>query len=700
MGHLAAILGFGIPLVALGIVVIVLVANSVAVVGGTQIAVLERRYFGRRLPDGRVIAETGQIGVQAKTLGPGVHFLIPFLYKARKVEFTVVRENQVGIVESIDGNPVSPGKIFAKVVEGHNAFQDAEAFLKNGGEKGPQNQILAPGNYRINTALFKVSFADAVEIPPGKIGIVAALDGQPIARGRLLGGHIDGHKNFEDGQGFLLNGGQRGPQLDILLPGTYRINTKLFEVSIRDACVIPSGKVGLVTALDGSPLPADEYVAKQVDGHGDFQDAAKFLELGGQRGPQLDTLRPSTYYINPLMFEVELTDVTEVERGEVAVIVSNVGAEPTAEMISSFSEAAKDDEDKGPVGERYVVPKGYRGIQDNVLGPGRYYFNKRAYIAYIVDTTNQTVDWDEDENTKFDPLRVISKDGFPIKVSVKVVVRVRPEQAPLMVAKIGSIDNLIQHVIHPMIDSSFRNQASATSAMNFMQERQEEQNRAYERTKLELEKYHVECVSVLICQIDLPQDLMDTQTRKVISQQQNEMYQAESLAQVERAETEKKRAIADQQPSLVKAEIGVQIAKQNKEQAIVEAQGKGESLRLMAEGEAAGITAKGKAEGERIAAIGEATAQAYEQQNKAIGGAGVTAIEVVKRLAEGQVKITPDLLVSGGGSGSGLGELLSLFLAQTIQGAEKSSGVAAVGAVAPSVESAKPETDRKEEGSS
>ena len=167
--------------------------------------------------------------------------------------------------------------------------------------------------------------------------------------------------------------------------------------------------------------------------------------------------------------------------------------------------------------ERYVVPAGYRGIQEEVSGPGMYYLNRRAFIPYIINTTNITVDWDEGDKTKFDPLKVVSHDGFEIRVSVKVVIRVRPDQAPYMVAKIGSIENLVEHVIHPMIDSSFRNQASSTSAMNFMQNRHEEQEKAEDRTRKELEKYHVELVSVLICQIQLPEDLMRTQTEKILA---------------------------------------------------------------------------------------------------------------------------------------------------------------------------------------
>jgi uncharacterized membrane protein YqiK len=232
-----------------------------------------------------------------------------------------------------------------------------------------------------------------------------------------------------------------------------------------------------------------------------------------------------------------------------------------------------------------------------------------------------------------------------------------------MIAKIGSIENLVLHVIHPMIDSSFRNQASSTSAMNFMQDRQEEQRKAEDRARLELERYHVECVSVLICQIILPQALMDTQTLKIIAQQQQAMYEEQQKAQQSRISTEKTMAEAEQQKNLVEAEIGVKIAMQNREKVIQAAQGEAESIRLRAVGEAAGIKARGDAEGARILAIGEATARAYEMQNKAIGQQGVTAIEIAKQIATGNIKVTPDILVQGGDN---LGGLLSAFLTKTV----------------------------------
>ena len=652
-------------------VLLILAYFSIVIVAGSEMAVMERRWFGKKMPQGRVVAMGNEVGIQGRTLGPGLHFLIPFIYVARKYPFIEIKDGEIGIVESIDGNPIPPGRIFAQVVEGHNAFQDGEAFLQNGGQKGPQIQILPPGKYRVNPYQFNVSKGGAVVIDKGRVGVVTSMDGQKIPPGRLLGQSVTGHSNFESGQAFLENGGQKGPQIDILQPGTYRINLNLFQVEIHDATVIPANNVGLVTALDGNPLPETEYIAKSITGHDDYQDAQKFLSAGGQRGPQLDVLRPGTYYVNPLMFKVELDEVAVVERGQVAVVISNVGEEPTEEMKRRLtaSQAASPGDAVEEAKERYVVPKGYRGIQEEVAGPGRYYLNKRAFIPYIIDTTNITIDWDNSAETRFDPLKVISKDGFPIDVSVKVVVRVRPDQAPYMVAKVGSIENLILHVIHPMIDSSFRNQASSTSAMNYLQNRQEEQTRAEDRARTSLEKYHVECVSVLICQINLPQELMETQTKRIIAEQQKQMFAMQQEAEAARISTEKTRATADQQGELVKAEIGVKVADQQKQKTII-----------LAEGDAEGIRLKGEGEAKKIEAIGQATAEAYRKQNAALGQQAITAIEVVKRVAEGNIRITPDILVAGEKGG-----LLDILLAQLVR---KGGTPAAAAAAAPAQVSA------------
>jgi regulator of protease activity HflC (stomatin/prohibitin superfamily) len=649
---------------------LILIYNTVVIVGGEEIAVLERRWFGRSMPDGRVVAMTNEVGIQARILAPGLHLMIPFIYKVTKKGMTIIGEAEIGLVESIDGVPVPPGHIFGRAVEGHNLFQDGQAFLMNKGEKGPQVQILPPGIYRINPYLFRITKTSAVNIENNMIGVVVATDGEPIGPGRLLGKRVEGHDNFQNGQSFLGAGGQKGPQIDILLPGTYRINTDLFNVQPMPATVVPAKSIGVVTAKDGDPMPITEYVAKSSAGHKDFQDAAAFLSGGGQRGPQFDFLRPGTYYINPMMFDTVKDEVLVVQRGEVAVVVSNIGKDPTHEYAAETTAPVEDRLREGL--ERYVVDSGYRGIQKEVLGPGTYYLNKLAYTPHIIPTTNITIDWAETKNTQegpkaFNPLAIVSKDGFEMTVEVKVILRVQPQQAPYMVARIGTIDNLIEHVIHPLIDSSFRNQASSSEAMKFMQDRHEEQRKAESHVIEELVRYHVECVSVLICQIKLPERLMETLTNKVVASQQMSMFDSQQEAEGRRKEMEKTRAQADLQKMLVQAEIDVEIATQQKQQAIILAEGKSQSIRLEQEGVAGGVEAVGKAEGEKIRAIGQATAEAYQKQVQALGQTSLSLIEIMKQVSNGHIKITPDVVVQGS-NGDSSGGALSAFLGGLMAG--------------------------------
>ena len=151
---------FGTLVIAGGLYVLF---RSVALVRGDQLAVLERRWLGRRMPEGRVVAMRHEVGVQAHILGPGLHFLTPFIYAVTKAPMLDVGEDEIALVEAIDGRPVDPGRIFAKVVSGHNLFQDGEAFLVQGGERGPQLEVIPPGLYRLNpyVATQQMSMFDA-----------------------------------------------------------------------------------------------------------------------------------------------------------------------------------------------------------------------------------------------------------------------------------------------------------------------------------------------------------------------------------------------------------------------------------------------------------------------------------------------------------------------------------------------------------
>jgi uncharacterized membrane protein YqiK len=676
------------------------VTRFVVNIGAKEVGIKERRYFGRRMAQGRVVATEGEVGIQADVLKPGLHFVLyPIERVTQKVPLVEIAADELGIVEAIDGEPMPTGSIFApdRAQNAHNNFQDPIAFIKQGGVKGIQLRTLQPGKWAIHPYLFGVSIASVTVIPPGKVGVITASDGMQLDQGRLHGKAISGHKNFQDAEQFIHNGGQKGPQVEILTPGTYRIHTQsvsiddpndvrpgVFTIRLFDATVISENQIGLVEALDGAPLDPRDYVATPVQGHDNFQDSNAFITAGGQRGPQKDILLPGTYYINPLLFKVIPENAKEVRPGEVAVIVSNTGKDPSEEVRRAMAQKIRErlereeqeqmhlaaekldkvdgenatiDEIKAELGsgdpadkrldsgahEAYVVPEGYRGIQESVVGPGRYYVNTLAVSPIVIPTTNQTVEWTAGEvaNT-FDPFEVISKDGFTMQLEVRVVFRVKPEDAPFMVAKIGDVTRLIQNVMHPLIDSIFRNQASESSAMAYLQNRHEEQERAEARVRMHLLKYHVDVVNVLICHIRLPEELMKTQTEKILAEQRQNMYDAQREAEVKRIELERTSSQADNQKSLMEATVGVDIAGKRSEQRKKEA-----------EGEAYYISETGKAEAEKMRLIGEAQGVAYKEQVNALGANGVAIVETLKVIGEKGVRITPDIMASGGGSGDG-----------------------------------------------
>ena len=694
------------------IVLVVILKRILVNVDAREIAIKERRYFGAKMPPGRVVATEGEVGIQADVLKPGLHLIkYPFERVVRKVPLIEIGADELGVVEAVDGEPMLPGRIFAldRAQNAHNNFQDPIAFIKQGGVKGIQLRTLPPGLWPIHPYLFRVSVAKTTVIPQGKVGIVIAADGAPLNAGRLLGKAIDGHLSFQNAELFVASGGQRGPQVDILTPGTYRILTQssgpddgaevkpgLFTVRLYDATVINENQIGLVEALDGSPLNPKDYVAESIPGHDNFQDGHEFINSTGQRGPQKDILLPGTYYINPQLFKVIPESAKEVKPGEVAVIVSNTGKDPSDEIRRKMADKVRermereekeqaeetvarldklDDRrtaeeiksellsgdpadrrlDEG-AHEAYVVPEGYRGIQETVVGPGRYYVNTLAISPIIIPTTNLTVEWTSGEvaNT-FNPFEVISKDGFTMQLEVRVVFRVKPEDAPFMVAKIGGIDRLIQNVMHPLIDSIFRNQASESSAMAYLQNRHEEQERAEARVRAHLLKYHVDVVNVLICHIHLPEDLMITQTEKILAEQRQNMYNAQREAEEKRIQLERTKSQADNQKDLMAATVGVEIAGKRAEQRKSEG-----------EGEAHYISQTGKAEAEKVRLMGEAQGVAYHEQVNALGAQGVALVEVLKVIGEKGVRITPDIMASGGSGGGdgggGIGTLLLLNL--------------------------------------
>src|SRR5215211_7018239 len=103
-----------LSMIGMGLLLLLIILRRILVnVGAREIAIKERRYLGRRMPPGRVVATEGEIGIQADVLKPGLHLIkYPFEKVVRNVPLIEIGADEMGIIEAIDGEPMPPGRIF------------------------------------------------------------------------------------------------------------------------------------------------------------------------------------------------------------------------------------------------------------------------------------------------------------------------------------------------------------------------------------------------------------------------------------------------------------------------------------------------------------------------------------------------------------------------------------------------------------
>ena len=243
-------------------------------------------------------------------------------------------------------------------------------------------------------------------IPNTKVGLV---EKRTSGKGSVSTGIIalNGEAGFQPA---LLRGG-----VHYLLPGQYKIH-------IHPLVTIPQGKIGYVFARDGVPLPPTQALASNAVAD-DLQDAAAFLQNGGQRGPQRKILREGTYAVNLAQFVVITTERVyflpleksdeEIFQRMTKVIQDRAGFDPvvikgtddlvgivtvhdgpslppgqiiaptvgdTAAQPDTYHNSFQDP-------ERFLRAGGQRGRQLQVLVEGTYYINRLFATVEMVPKT-------------------------------------------------------------------------------------------------------------------------------------------------------------------------------------------------------------------------------------------------------------------------------------------------------------------------
>jgi len=568
----------------------------------------------------------------------------------------MIRETQAGLVVKRFGPPLPSGRIIAL-----------------NGEAGYQARLLAPGwHFGLWRWQFKVIKVPVTIVRPGEIALVVAADGEAIPAERVLGRAV-ACDNFQDTEAFLRNHGERGRQIAVLTAGTYRINPALFEVVTPANAVrydmspddlhvyeISPDRVGIVTMHDGRPISAGDLAGPVVAGHDSFQRGQTFIDASGCRGLQEEVLLSGSWNLNPWLVRVEPIALTEIPIGYVGVVVSYVGKEHLDVSGDGFRHGD-------------LVERGRKGVWVEPLLPGKHPLNTRVMKVELVPTTNIVLNWaNRTEAHQYDErlssILVRSKDGFSFSLDVAQIIHIGMKNAPRVISRVGSMQNLVDHVLQPTVGNYFRNSAQQVTVLEFLSARSDRQREAFENIRKAIEAYDVECIDTLIGDIVPPAELMKTQTDRKIAAELERTYDAQREAQVKRQALERETAVANLQNDVVRSEQMVRIAQQNAMAVSESAKGEANATRTRAEAQGAAVRLTGEGEAASIRAVGSAKAEAYRLGIEAVGANGYTAMQLASILGENHVKLVPDVAVSGDGAGGIATAMVARILASEKHG--------------------------------
>jgi uncharacterized membrane protein YqiK len=608
-------------LILLGILALILL-SGIRIIPNTRIGIVEKRFSPKGSIKSGFIALNGEAGFQPNVLRGGIHYLTPFQYIVHTAPLVTIPQGKIGYIFARDGSLLDPTQTLASNVDTSD-FQDVEGFLKNGGQRGPQRRILREGTYAINLVQFIV-------ITDGRVYSL------PLSR--------------ED--------------TDVIqkMANVIAERNGFFPVIIKDT----DDKIGIATVHDGPSLGQGEIIAPVVGDdpknvetyHNKFQDPDKFLIAGGFRGRQLQVLVEGTYYVNRLFATVEMIQKTIIEVGNVGVVVSYTGE--TGEDLS---------------GKEYrhgeLVTRGKRGVWEQALLPGKYAFNTYAGKVVSVPTTNFILKWIRNETGShhFDEnlteVSLITKDAFEPTLPLSVVVHIDYQKAPLVIQRFGDIKRLVEQTLDPMVAAYFKNVGQTRTLIQLLQERSAIQQIAGEEMKVKFQHYNLELEEVLIgtpssTAEDLQIETILTQLRsRQIAAEQIETYDRQEKAAVKERELREAESRAQMQTSITQSELNINVQGN---------QGKAEYQRSIQQ--AAQIRALAEAEAEKIARIGIAQALATEEQVRAYGGPQFQVTQqVLNRFAEAiqqsRVDVVPRVVV-GADKESGSGNIMEALLAMLL----------------------------------
>lgn len=610
---IALLIKVGIGIIAFFILIRLI---GIRIIPNDKVAIIEKWWSGKGSLNEQIIALNGEAGYQPELLRGGIHLLTPLIYKVHTVPLVTIPQGKIAYVFARDGQPLAPTQTLGRIVPECNNFQNVRAFIQNGGQKGPQRGIIREGTYAFNLAQFII---------------------------------------ITENKTYYLPMGNDTEQKTIS-----EMAQKIRERNGFDPIVIQGENdlVGIVTVHDGPSLGKDNIICPTVGDepsdenyHNNFQDPEKFLRAGGYRGRQYQVLADGTYLINRLFATVEFIKKTVIPVGYVGVVVSYTGAKGE----DSSGEDYKHGE---------LVQKGYRGVWNDPLMPGKYAFNTYAGSIIQVPTTNVILKWisNQSGNHRYDEnlkeVNLITKDAFEPSLPLSVVFHIDYKKAPMVIQRFGDIKMLVDQTLDPMVSAYFKNIGQTKTLIELIQQRNEIQNQSSVEMKAKFSHYNLELEEVLIGtptssknDTNIEQILTQLRSRQ-IAKEQLETYETQQRAAEKEKELKEAEAIAKQQTSLTESDINIRIQENQGKAELMKSRQDAEKIQRLSEAEAYKIKQQAEADAYRVKQTGEAEAfriktvgEADADREARVGiSKAIAAKEQVNAYGGSQYKIVQDVM--------------------------------------------------------
>lgn len=338
---------------------------------------------------------------------------------------------------------------------------------------------------------------------------------------------------------FLANEGQRGIWKDVLGPGKYRLNPEGYDVTLADAINVPIGYVGVVTSLAGNPAPRGEFAGP------------------GQKGVRKDILQPGLYYVNPNAYKV---DVLEIGLSQVSLTGREGGQVLTKNKVEVQNQAmeqlalnvlAKQAERR----QNYLDQQVQERAKSDKVAPAKTMKSQVAEAATkklktpVTSPAAAKKQQTPESLSSFDLSQYVefpSRDGFEIQLDMTLEFELEPRHIAEIMLNYGDLPAVVDKIIMPQIQSISRLKGSSYRAQDFIlgEGREKFQNELKETLTNILGSKDIKVHNSLIRHVDVPEDILRPIQQASLAVEQN-------LTNIELQNTARKQAQLNTEESLI-----------------------------------------------------------------------------------------------------------------------------------------------------